>query len=96
MLFPQCTEAKRRQSYFTIKNVCVKQWTTEKKEKQFWIKGLSTNEKTNSVRAHERRYVFPTKGNLNFKHENLDWTSSESFTLDTSPFQRDLVNNILK
>lgn len=68
----------------------------QKKKKQFWIKGLSTNEKTNSVRAHERRYVFPTKGNLNFKHENLDWTSSGSFTLDTSPFQRDLVNNILK
>ena len=64
--------------------------------KIFRIKGLSTNEKTNSVRAHERRYVFPTEGNLNFKHENLDWTSSGSFTLDTSPFQRDLVNNILK
>lgn len=65
-------------------------------KKKFWIKGLSTNEKTNSVRAHERRYVFPTKGNLNFKHENLDWTSSGNLTLDTSPFQRDLVNNILK
>lgn len=65
-------------------------------KKKIWIKGLSTNEKTNSVRAHERRYVFPTKGNLNFKHENLDWTSSGNLTLDTSPFQRDLVNNILK
>lgn len=59
-------------------------------KKKFWIKGLSTNEKT------KRRYVFPTEGNLNFKHENLDWTSSGNLTLDTSPFQRDLVNNILK
>ena len=39
MLFPQCTEAKRRQSYFTIKNVCVKAMN-HKKKNNFELKGL--------------------------------------------------------